>query len=92
MPFDLPGILKAASSHTMWLWVAVSALALLGLTAKLLNWLATLFERCPHCDTAVRVKQRICHHCFKAVKPLKPGKSASPRATRPFAPPVKPGR
>ncbi|MNK62678.1 hypothetical protein D3C87_818650 [compost metagenome] len=92
MPFELLGILKAASSHTMWLWVAVSALALLGLTAKLLNWLATLFERCPHCDTAVRVKQRICHHCFKAVKPLKPGKPASPRATRPFAPPVKPGR
>ena len=92
MPFDLLAILKAASPPTTWLWIAVLGLAILGLTAKLLNWLATLFERCPHCDTAVRVGQRICHHCFKAVKPHKAGNPASSRETRPFAPPVKTGR
>lgn len=92
MPAELNAFLQAVTAHPKWLWAAVIALALLGLTAKLLNWLATLFERCPHCDTAVRVRQRICHHCFKALKPPKAGKPPSPRATRPFAPPVKTGR
>lgn len=92
MTVDLLALMKAVSTHTPWLWAAVIGLTILALSAKLLNWLATLFERCPHCDTAVRVKQRICHHCFKALKPLKAPKPASDRATRPFAQPVKPGK
>ncbi len=89
--FDLTPFLQAATLHSKWIWVAVIALAALGLTAKLLNWLATLFERCPHCDAAVRVGQRVCHRCFTAVKPMKGAKAASPRATRPLHPPAKNG-
>lgn len=79
----IPTFVQALIAHPQWLWAAVLGLAGLALVAKLLNWLATLFERCPHCDQAVRVAQRICHHCFQAVKPHK---RPSPRATRPLPP------
>lgn len=81
---ETPAFVQALIAHPKWLWAAVIGLAVLALVAKLLNWLATLFERCPHCDQAVRVGQRICHHCFQAVKPHKLPKAPSPRATRPL--------
>jgi len=81
LSIDPSAVLMAATIHERWLWGAVITLALLLLTAKFLNWLASIFERCPRCDSAVRVGQRLCHHCFK---PVNDPKSASRPAARPL--------
>lgn len=88
LPFQLPAFMQIPPAFTTWIWAGVILLAVLILTAKLLNWLATLFTHCPHCDMVVRKGQRICHRCFKAVKPEpeKPVRPPSPRATRPLGP------
>lgn len=92
LPFQLPGILVAAAAHTKWVWAAIILLSVLALVARTLNWLATLFEPCPHCEKVVRKRQRICHHCFTPVKAQRVVKAASPRATRPLNAPPRSGR
>lgn len=57
-----------AGSHALWLGGTVILLTLLSGTARLLNWLAARFERCPRCQKVVRAEQRVCHHCLEAVK------------------------